>query len=66
METVMQFDELLDRFGTLTVEGQQLVESERSAQSMSNDVRETLIEAIHLVTDLQMALLVHRWEQQFE
>lgn len=66
METVMQFDELLDRFRTLTEEGQQLVESERSAQSMFNDVRETLIEAIHLVTDLQMALLVHRWEQQFE
>ena len=66
METVMQFDELLDRFRTLTEEGQQLVESERSAESMFNDVRQTLIEAIHLVTDLQMALLVHRWEQQFE
>ena len=27
---------------------------------------EELIEAIHLVTDLQMALLVQRWEEQFE
>jgi hypothetical protein len=33
---------------------------------MFNAVRETLIEAIHLVTDLQMVLLVTRLEEQFE
>ena len=61
-----QFEEMIDRFRALTAEGQQLVEKERSAQPMLNEVREMLIEAIHLVTDLQMALLVHRWEEQFE
>jgi hypothetical protein len=63
---VKQFEELLERFRTLTEEGQQIVEKERSAQPMFNAVRETVIEAIHLVTDLQMVLLVNRLEEQFE